>query len=383
MGEKDKQFTGLGGKSWNVAEVSILRRFAELGLDGIVKGEVVFDKQPPSHEEFVTNEMRKSLGRINIFFQNTCTKMFLDRGAKNFFPPNVPLSGNWEGFNFHAAPFNFNDAVIESLKSDLSSEYLWLKKSHLDLEMKKSDLEHQFFLRETAFEDAQRRWEDKITKCVTIWRECLGSRVLVVIADLLGRRDMPGVLQKLRSYYGSFKTDEIAILDKSDSIAYIPSQSTFLGFIKQFEEIYDLYPEENMPSDRFKLSDFIRAIKKGGFEGLNDTIVSYFMIRKPNEITYENAKHCFIESMTELQHTERERPYRQQNINESNEEEGDDEEDGCYDGNSNDNDSRKRGSGGGGPPVCSYCHKTGHYTSQCWHLKKDQEKKRRRRSNSR
>jgi hypothetical protein len=364
MGEKDKLFFGLGGKRWNVAEVSILRTFAEVGLDKIVKGEVVFDGRCPSYEEFVTNEMGRATTVINDLFQTLCAKIVSERGIKHFTAGNVPLDGKWP--NFREAPFNLTNAVADCLRSDLFSEERWRLKSLGDVQLKKSDFEHRFFLLESAFKEDQRRWEDKITQCVKLWRECLGSRVLHDVAELLAKRDMPGVLGKLRSDYGSLEEDDCAILTKRLNIAYLPSECTFLGFIKQFEEIYDYYPEKKKPDDSNMAYEFIAALQRGEFKGLDSSIFFYRSEHFQGGMVYEDAKRFFFRILDHSLDDEKSRLQRI-DVNESKQNEDEDDDD----------DSRA-----GGPPVCSYCGKPGHATSQCRHMKRNQQTKRRR-SNSR
>jgi hypothetical protein len=359
MGEKDKLFFGLGGKRWNVAEVSILRRFAEVGLDGIVKGEVVFDGKPPSYEEFVTKEMQKATGIINDLFQTICASIVSERGIEHLTAGNVPLDGKWP--NFREAPFNLTNAVADSLRSDLFSEERCRLKSLGDVQLKKYDFEHRFFLLESAFKDDQRRWEDKITQCVKIWREYLGSRVLHDVEALLAKRDMPGILGKLRSDYGSLEADECAIISKRLSIAYIPSECTFLGFIKQFEEIYDYYPKEKKPNDSTMAYEFIAALERGRFKGLDSSIFFYRSKHRDGGMAYEDAKRFFFRIVEHSLGDERRRPQRI-DVNESKQHEDEDDDDSRW----------------GGPPECSYCGNIGHTTSQCRHMKRNQQKKRRR-----
>jgi hypothetical protein len=369
MGEKDKLFFGLGGKRWNVAEVSILRRFAEVGLDKIVKGEVVFDGKPPSYEEFISNEMQKATAVNNHLFQSICASLISERGIDHFTAGEVPLDGKWP--NFREAPFNLSYNLADCLRADLFSEERWRLKSLADIQLKKSEFEHRFFLLESAFKDDQRRWEDKITQCVKIWRECLGSRVLHDVEYLLAKRDMPGVLEKLRSDYGSIEEDDYEILSRRLSIAYLPSECTFLGFIKQFEEIYDYYPEEKKPNDSTMAYDLIAALERGGFKGLDSSIFFYRSKHSKGGMVYEDAKRFFFRILEHSLDDEKSRLQRT-DVNESKQNENHDDDNG-------DEHSRARGT-----PVCSYCGKSGHATSICRHLKRDQkQQKKRRRSDSR
>jgi hypothetical protein len=89
-----------------------------------------------------------------------------------------------------------------------------------DLESSRSDRirKHEF---ETTFHTLQRDfthdkkdWENQITKCIEIWREVLGDRVLETISMPLSARDMPGTLTKLQTTYEVCKEDSYAIYDR-------------------------------------------------------------------------------------------------------------------------------------------------------------------------
>jgi hypothetical protein len=437
--ESSVLFSGFGGRSWNVAEEKILQRFAQLGLEKIVKGEVQFVKQPPVYEEIVNTGMLRYSSEIDQHFKQRCVRAIARKGIPNFNPDYIPLQGNWPDFT--ATPYNLDVEELEALMTELFDLESSRSDRLLTVRLQKHEFETTFHALQRDYLQDQKDWENQITKCIETWREVLGERVLETISLPLSARDMPGTLTKLRTTYGSSKEDSYAIYDRIHHFAYLPSETTFLGFLKEFEEIFDLQPIEKKPSDETKLSYLVSAFQRGGFQQL-DRDIDMFLLQEGDRLTYEKMKNWLIRRIAHLQNEARKQFEKKKTNNnskelevkweeeeeENNNEDDDDDDDAsevqeqereetssgdsssCSDINNNNNSNssssnsfyrNKYGTaiarkerprqvvysrGGSGANnnnnssrCCSYCDRLGHDMDDCWMLQRDQDYQDRRR----
>jgi hypothetical protein len=254
--------------TWLTARNSILNSFNHSNLRGIIEAEEVFEKVRPTQADVVDAAMVIEMNTINSVYRVSCQSALRRKGIEL---EAIPMNDIWPEWS--EEPYNLTAANKNSLRNSLEEYSLERNRQLAGLGTKVNEFMKEFRKLNKEFDEEKKEWNEKINKCIQIWKEVLGDSVLKQVREELNNRNMPAVLNKLNELHQGVVVGDIQsaiYYDISQGIAYDPNRITFQGFIDEFNEKIALL-NQVLPDEVLKMY-FIQGLQRLGYNDLDESI---------------------------------------------------------------------------------------------------------------